>query len=156
MLGEPTLATRCLAGNKLRCPELDPAPPSRGLWWHRSVSVGLARILGFPVLLLPNSHGLTIPGPRAIQRVPFRFHPCCVPVLFCDQIVSLPRHGLVVAGLWVTPVLAWSKLVASSHPLLARRVLRWALLAADLWPEKQEKKKKRKKGNLNPPLVPIR
>lgn len=44
---------------------------------------------------------------------------------------------------------------APSHCLGTRRVLCWALLAAGLWPEKQEKKrKKEKKGKFEPPFSP--
>lgn len=117
--------------------------------------MGFAQILGVPVFPLPNSHGLTIPDPRAIQRVPLRFHPCCVPVLFCDQIVSSPRHGLLVAGLRVTSVHGASRCPRPS-PFSLPGDPQGALLGTRSRPvaRKTGEKKKRKKGKFEPPFSP--
>ena len=81
---------------------------------------GFAWILGSPTSLLNNSHSLTTLYPRAMQHIPLCFHPCCVPVLPCDQTVSLLQLGLVTQVLRVMLVLSLQLLCGvGQHPLLS-------------------------------------
>lgn len=73
-----------------------------------------------PTSLLSNWHSLTTLYPRAMQHIPLCFHPCCVPVLPCDQTVSLLQLGLVTQVIWVMLLLSLQLLCGvGQHPLLS-------------------------------------